>query len=391
MPHSRAPALSIDEAKKLNFNDLLSKSMRSASYIAVEPDFRKALTSEFNSTLANKSSSANNTFRTIDQMFDAAAQVCSSSSDRDVVNWLRTCVQLAVKQGLDENGRSPSKPKSNTDSSGNKRKSKKSENDGFIVPDKADELEHHQLGASDDDYEPPSGEEDDDDEYIPSNEDAIVPDTNPSKAPSKSPRGGKKTTGQKSPGRGKPAVKDDGLNHSRKAAEVFPSKNDTSRHEKQQQMQEYHQKDFPKGTFAQAYFFPSKESYSAFLSAINSARSTLDICVFSITDDDTADALIAAKKRGVRVRIITDDQQAAIKGADARRLQQDYGIPYKTDHSSGYMHNKFAVIDHKILISGSFNWSKGARFKNRENIIITNIKGCIDDFDKEFENLWSIF
>src|ERR1700730_8679569 len=125
--------------------------MRSASYIAAEPDFRKQLTTEVKSTLANKSSSASNTLRIIDQMFDAAAQVCSSSSDRDVVNWLRTCVQLAVKQGLDENGRSPSKPKSNTDSSGNKRKSKKSENDGFIVPDKADELEHHQLGASDDD------------------------------------------------------------------------------------------------------------------------------------------------------------------------------------------------------------------------------------------------
>jgi hypothetical protein len=300
--------------------------MRSASYIATEPDFRKELTTEFNSTLSNKSSSASNTLRTIDQIFDAASSVCSSSVDRDVVNWLRICVQIAVKQGLDANRTSPpSKTKSpGGASSGKKSRSKKSEDDGFVVPDKADELEHHQLGASDDDYEPLSADEDDD-EYVPTDDDAVVPDTKPPKS--------KRGSDQKSNGRRKsPIVKEDGLNHSKKMGEVFPSKNDRARDEKQQQMQEYHQKSFPKSNFAQPYFFPSKDSYSAFLSAINSAQSTLDICVFSITDDDTADALIAAKKRGVNVRIITDDQQAAIKGADAARLQTDYGIPYKTDH-----------------------------------------------------------
>lgn len=32
-----------------------------------------------------------------------------------------------------------------------------------------------------------------------------------------------------------------------------------------------------------------------------------------------------------------------------------------------------------------------ARFKNKENIIITNMKNCIDEFDKEFNNLWAAF
>ena len=66
---------------------------------------------------------------------------------------------------------------------------------------------------------------------------------------------------------------------------------------------------------------------------LNSAQKTIDICVFSITDDDVADILIAAKQRKVDVRIITDNQQAAGKGADAERLQKDYGIPYKTDNT----------------------------------------------------------
>ena len=52
-----------------------------------------------------------------------------------------------------------------------------------------------------------------------------------------------------------------------------------------------------------------------------------------MTDDDVADALIDAKKRKVKIRIITDNQQAAGKGADAARLEADHGIPYKTDNT----------------------------------------------------------
>ncbi|KAG2183477.1 hypothetical protein INT43_006483 [Umbelopsis isabellina] len=389
MPQSHGPSMNIDEAKKLNFNDLLIQSLKSSSYIASEPDFRKELTREFKATLSTKSSSASNTLRTVDQMFDAAAQVCGHSSDRDLINWLHTCVSLAVKQGLDENVGGTHKPKS-TSGSGSAIKRKSQKSDSFVVPDdKVDELEHQQLGASDDDYDPASGDEDDD-EYVPTDEDAVVPDVKLPKtrlSPKSSPR--KKSASPS--GKRKSSAKDDGLNPSKSTNEVFPSKADSGRAEKQQQMQEYHNQSFPKSTFAQPYFFPSKDSYSAFLSALNSSKSTLDICVFSITDDDTADALIAAHKRGVKIRIITDDQQAAIKGADAGRLQKDYGIPYKTDHTQGYMHNKFAIIDHKLMVSGSFNWSKGARFKNKENIIITNMPNLVKGFDGEFQRLWGAF
>lgn len=76
------------------------------------------------------------------------------------------------------------------------------------------------------------------------------------------------------------------------------------------------------------------------------------------------------------------------------------------------MHNKFAgkergrgskankdthsfffwiVVDSKTLINGSFNWSKGARTKNRENIMITNLPYCIQEFQAQFDALWEEF
>ena len=70
-----------------------------------------------------------------------------------------------------------------------------------------------------------------------------------------------------------------------------------------------------------------------FHSALSSAKETLYVCVFSMTDNETADVLIDAKKRGLDVKIITDnDQMDECKGADVLRLNERFGIPFKKDN-----------------------------------------------------------
>lgn len=41
---------------------------------------------------------------------------------------------------------------------------------------------------------------------------------------------------------------------------------------------------------------------------ISMAKMTIDLAIFSFTNDDLANEIIAAHNRGVKVRIITDDQ-----------------------------------------------------------------------------------
>ncbi|KAI8378927.1 hypothetical protein BD560DRAFT_388973 [Blakeslea trispora] len=148
----------------------------------------------------------------------------------------------------------------------------------------------------------------------------------------------------------------------------------------------------PDGTFCIPVFFPSEESYILFHSALSTAKHTLHVCVFSMTDNDTARVLSDAKRRGVDVKVITDnDQMDPKKGADIYDLNKNHNIPFKCDDSDQFMHNKFAVIDKKIVITGSFNWSAGARYKNRENIIITNIPSIARQYDEEFKKLWDYF
>lgn len=142
--------------------------------------------------------------------------------------------------------------------------------------------------------------------------------------------------------------------------------------------------------YVRSFFFPSESSFSELQRALSSARSTIDVCVFTITDDDIANVLIQAHRRGIKVRVISDNDQAASRGSDIAKLAS-HGIPVRVDPTPAHMHNKFAVVDGNVLISGSYNWTKGARRDNNENIIITNSGDAVSSFSQEFNKLWNQF
>lgn len=54
------------------------------------------------------------------------------------------------------------------------------------------------------------------------------------------------------------------------------------------------------------------------------------------------------------------------------------------------MHHKFVIIDNKILISGSINWTKSAFFGNFENMLVTNEPAIVKPFMYEFERIWTM-
>ncbi|KAF9938278.1 hypothetical protein BGZ67_000306 [Mortierella alpina] len=145
------------------------------------------------------------------------------------------------------------------------------------------------------------------------------------------------------------------------------------------------------GVFVSPVFFPSEESYGHLLSTLSSAKKTLDICVFTITDDQITRAIIQAVERGVQVRIISDDDKSEDLGSDVKRLARDHNIPTRVDGSEAHMHHKFVIIDDSLVINGSYNWTKGARFDNREDLTLTNSAKAVQAFKSEFAKLWDAF
>ena len=121
-------------------------------------------------------------------------------------------------------------------------------------------------------------------------------------------------------------------------------------------------------------FFPSEENVGKLANHIHRARVSLQICVFTITNNKLANAVLDQHRKGIKVRIITDDECVKNKGSDVERMAQA-GIEVRTDDSKqNHMHNKFLIVDGNHVVTGSFNWTVAAGFNNQENLLVSDDK-----------------
>ncbi len=141
---------------------------------------------------------------------------------------------------------------------------------------------------------------------------------------------------------------------------------------------------------AEAHFSPGDRCLRRIVSLTKTARRAADICVFTITDDRISRTLLEAHQRGVRVRIVTDDEKSSDRGSDVDALAAA-GIPVRVDHSEHHMHHKFAIFDHTYLVTGSYNWTRSAAAHNEENIVVTTDPRLTRAFADTFARLWKAF
>jgi cardiolipin hydrolase len=137
----------------------------------------------------------------------------------------------------------------------------------------------------------------------------------------------------------------------------------------------------------EAQFSPRQSCWKTIVRLLDEARASVDVCVFTITDDRIAAALRGAHGRGVRVRLVTDDEKSQDRGSEIMRLQDD-GIAVAWDRGPEHMHHKFAVFDDGVLLTGSYNWTVAAAKHNEENIVVSDDRRLVAAFRDEFERLW---
>ena len=134
-------------------------------------------------------------------------------------------------------------------------------------------------------------------------------------------------------------------------------------------------------------FAHEKTSLSKLVRVLLEAKQSLDVCVFTINCRELADAVVQLHNDGVVVRVLTDDEQMGSTGSQIEKFRRE-GIQVRHDLSSFFMHHKFAIIDRKQLVNGSFNWTRQAVTGNRENVVITSDEGLVKAFSDEFQKLW---
>jgi mitochondrial cardiolipin hydrolase len=135
------------------------------------------------------------------------------------------------------------------------------------------------------------------------------------------------------------------------------------------------------------FFSPGESCRAAITQQIEKAINQLSICVFTISDDRISNAIAMAHRKGVNVKIITDNDKSLDVGSDIERLAKE-GIKIKMDNTSNHMHHKFMVADGRVALTGSYNWTQSAARFNHENIITTTQVGVVKSFLSEFDKLW---
>ena len=126
------------------------------------------------------------------------------------------------------------------------------------------------------------------------------------------------------------------------------------------------------------------------IDAINQAHRTLDVAIYDITEWNIVNAIVAAKERGVKVRIITDAHTSK-NHDELEELQYmaRYGIPIMINTHSGIMHLKVAIIDDKVVTTGSFNFTYSASTINDEVLVIIHDPRSAEQFEKVFNTMWN--
>lgn len=136
-------------------------------------------------------------------------------------------------------------------------------------------------------------------------------------------------------------------------------------------------------------FSPNKGATAAIVRALSQARSSILVSAYNFTSKEIAQALLAAKKRNLQIKVILDKSQMTQRYSSATFFTNQ-GIDLRIDIKHAIFHNKVMIIDDKTVITGSFNFTKAAETKNAENVlIIRNNKSLAQRYKQDWEEHWN--
>jgi len=126
-------------------------------------------------------------------------------------------------------------------------------------------------------------------------------------------------------------------------------------------------------TSIQVRFSPGGQCTQFVEQAIATAQKSILVQAYGFTSRAIAEALIAAHERGIAVKILVDRSQLTARGSKVR-LMLEKGIPLFIDVVPGIAHNKVMIIDDTYVLTGSFNWTHAAEYRNAENLLLIRDK-----------------
>jgi mitochondrial cardiolipin hydrolase len=123
------------------------------------------------------------------------------------------------------------------------------------------------------------------------------------------------------------------------------------------------------------------------------ARFGVDAALYRITNPRLARALGQGRNRGLRVRLLIDRNKYQ-ETEVTRQLLAENSLPFQAIYGrkgrGSKLHHKFAILDHHIVLAGSYNWTVESEEQNFDHVLILREPDVVLAHQQEFERLWPV-
>ena len=125
---------------------------------------------------------------------------------------------------------------------------------------------------------------------------------------------------------------------------------------------------------------------SVLLRELDNAKVSIEIAVAWFTNAVLMECLLDKLSKGVSVTLILNNDEINNNESNKRFFEHLIvgGCKIHWINYPKFMHQKFCIIDSKVVINGSYNWTYYAENHNRENVVILDDALIADSFHREF-------
>jgi phosphatidylserine/phosphatidylglycerophosphate/cardiolipin synthase-like enzyme len=143
-------------------------------------------------------------------------------------------------------------------------------------------------------------------------------------------------------------------------------------------------------TTVEVYYGPDDAPLDRLTTLYRHATRYLYVAVYGLTSPRAVEAMVAAKKRGVDVRLITDLQRTEdVKQRTALQTLHLAGIPILVNEHDGLMHLKQVVIDDEVNTTGSMNHTTSGNRYNDERLDVISDHAITVKAREKFLAMWN--
>ncbi len=143
------------------------------------------------------------------------------------------------------------------------------------------------------------------------------------------------------------------------------------------------------GTDIEVYFSPEDGADRRLVDLVKSAQESVNFLAYSFTQDELSGALLERSQAGVEVAGVMENRQVEANIGSEYEPLRDAGLDVRLDGNPNNMHHKVIIIDGRIVVTGSYNFSRSAEERNDENSVVIYSPEIAALYLEEFQRVFA--